>query len=63
MSDISFHFEWWEWLLASPILGWPGLIGGAIIGAALWRKKPVGGAIIGAIIGNLLIFALRLAMK
>jgi hypothetical protein len=41
----------------------PGAIGGGLLGAALWPKRRIAGAVIGAIIGNLLIFALRLWLK
>lgn len=63
MSDISFHFEWWEWLLASPIIGWPGLIGGAVFGAGIWRKRRIAGAFIGGLIGNFLVAAVLLMTK
>lgn len=63
MSDISLNFEWWEWLIASPVLGWPGLIAGGVIGAALWPKRRLLGGAIGAIIGNLIVFLIRIVLK
>lgn len=40
MSDISLHFEWYELLAGSYVIGWPGaLIGaalGALLGAPVW---------------------------
>lgn len=51
MSDISLEFEWRERLIASPVLGWPGLLAGGAPGAA-----------IGAIIGDL-IFFIRIMLK
>jgi hypothetical protein len=52
VSDISINFEWWELVLLSPMLGWPGLIVGGIIGALVWRKRPILGGVIGAVAGN-----------
>lgn len=55
MSDISFYYTWWQLLLASPVIGWPGAIFGAILGATLGRRSAIGlilGMIIGAILGN-----------
>ncbi|HXZ68853.1 MAG TPA: hypothetical protein VEH07_09710 [Alphaproteobacteria bacterium] len=52
MSDIDIRFEWWELLLYSPIVGWPGLIIGATVGALAWKRRRIAGGIIGAIIGN-----------
>jgi putative Mn2+ efflux pump MntP len=63
MSDISIRFDWWEWLLISPVLGWPGAIAGAALGAALSPKRRIAGGVIGAIIGNLIVFAARLMLK
>jgi hypothetical protein len=63
MSDISLNFEWWEWLIASPVLGWPGLIGGGALGAALWPKRRFLGGALGAIIGNLIVFVARILLK
>ena len=54
MSDISITFTWWELLLYSPLLGWPGLFTGGVLGAIVWRKRPIIGAVLGAIVGNLL---------
>lgn len=52
MSDIDIKFEWWELVLLSPLLGWPGLFAGAVIGAIAWKKRPIVGGILGAIVGN-----------
>ncbi len=52
MSDINIEFEWWELVLISPILGWPGIIIGAIVGAISWRTRPILGGVLGAVIGN-----------
>lgn len=61
MSDISINFTWFELLLVSPMLGWPGLIAGGAIGA-LWRRRRIFGAVLGAIAGNLAVFAARLLL-
>jgi hypothetical protein len=63
MSDISINFTWYELLLISPILGWPGLLAGGAVGALAWRGRPIVGGVIGAIIGNVLVFAFRLWFK
>ncbi|MEQ1756541.1 MAG: hypothetical protein ABL973_20665 [Micropepsaceae bacterium] len=60
MSDIKIEFTWYEILLFSPMLGWPGLISGGLIGAAIWRKRPIVGGIIGALVGNAAVFLVRL---
>jgi hypothetical protein len=52
MSDIDIKFTWWEFLLASPVIGWPGLILGAALGALAWRGRRVLGGAAGAIVGN-----------
>lgn len=59
MSDISIHFTWWELVIASPVLGWPGALAGAALGALLVKKRLLG-AVIGAIAGNFLLFGARL---
>lgn len=60
MSDISINFTWWEILLISPFFGWPGLFAGGVLGAILWRTRPILGAVIGALVGNFAVFFLRL---
>lgn len=39
MSDISPSFGWWESLIATPILGWPGALAGAAEGARREEAK------------------------
>lgn len=63
MSDIALSFEWWEWLIASPVLGWPGLFIGGALGAAIWPRRRLPGGAIGAIIGNLVVFIIRIILK
>lgn len=58
MSDINFEVEWWELVLLSPMLGWPGLLVGAVAGAIAWKKRPILGGVLGATAGN---FAFALA--
>jgi Na+/proline symporter len=53
MSDIDLKFGWWELLLFSPIIGWPGLLLGATLGALGWKRRRIVGGAIGAIVGNL----------
>lgn len=62
MSDISIDITWWELLIFSPVLGWPGAIVGGGAGWLVWRKRPIAGGFIGALVGNLCWFAVRLAM-
>jgi len=52
MSDISFNYTWWQLLLASPVIGWPGALLGAGAGALLWQGRRILGGLGGAIIGN-----------
>ncbi len=63
MSDISINFTWFELLLISPMLGWPGLIAGGALGAALFPRRRILAGVIGAILGNLIVFAARLLLK
>lgn len=56
MSDIGFDIEWWALLLYSPVFGWPGLLIGAALGAALWKRRRILGGVLGAVAGNLLWF-------
>ena len=57
MSDIDIKFSWWDLVLFSPVIGWPGLIIGLIAGAALapriWKKWRIVSALCGALAGNL----------
>ena len=63
MSDIDIKFKWWELLLYSPIIGWAGLLLGAVLGALGWRRRRVAGGIIGAIIGNFIWAAAAIYLK
>jgi putative Mn2+ efflux pump MntP len=62
MSDISINITWWDLIIFSPVLGWPGAILGGILGVLLWRKRPILGGAIGALIGNFSLFAARIYM-
>ena len=62
MSDISLNITWWELVIISPMLGWPGAIVGGLVGVFAWRNRPILGGAIGALVGNLGLFAARLFM-
>ena len=63
MSDISFNFTWWELLLYSPIIGWPGLLIGAVLGTLAWKERRIAGGVIGAILGNFIWAAAAIYLK
>jgi hypothetical protein len=58
MSDISFHFTLIDLLVAAPVFGWPGLLLGGAAGALVWRKRRMVGALLGAILGCAVWFAI-----
>lgn len=60
MSDISINISPVELILLSWVFGWPGLIAGGVLGALLWKKRRIVGAVLGALIGNFLVFSVRL---
>lgn len=62
MSDISLQFSPFELIVFSPVLGWPGLIAGGLIGALLWKKRRILGGVLGAILGNFVVFGARLLL-
>jgi hypothetical protein len=62
MSDIAIKITWWDLIIFSPVLGWPGAILGGILGALLWRTRPILGGTIGALVGNFGLFAVRMFM-
>jgi len=62
VSDISLHFSPLELIVFSPVLGWPGLVVGAVLGALIWRKRRILGGVLGAVGGNFVVFCLRLAL-
>ncbi len=51
MSDISIQFESYDLPLIALIIGWPGLLMGALAGFLVWRKHRVPGAALGAVGG------------
>ena len=59
MSDISIKIGWVDLILLSPYYGWPGLLGGAILGALIWPKRRALGALICGLVGNSAVFSLR----
>jgi Na+/proline symporter len=54
MSDIGLDFGPLGWAAVILIIGAPGLLIGAALGAMLWRRHRLWGALIGAIIGLVL---------
>ena len=62
MSDISFNISPLELIIFSPVLGWPGLIAGGVLGALLWKRRRILGGVLGAIIGNFAVFGVRMLM-
>jgi hypothetical protein len=61
MSDISIQFTWLDLMLVALLVGWPGLLLGATIGAIGWRSHRVYGAALGALLGLALWAGLRFA--
>jgi hypothetical protein len=53
LSDISIHVTWLDVALWAPVLGWPGLIAGGLLGALLWKRRRMLGAVLGALAGSL----------
>ena len=51
MSDISLNITWLDLLVLAPILGWPGLLIGAALGAYFWRQRRIAGGVLGAALG------------
>ena len=55
MSDISLNFAWYEILLLIPLIGWPGLVlGGALSAALFWKRRRILAGVIGALIGGVI---------
>lgn len=55
MSDISLNFTWLDLLILAPIVGWPGLVIGAMLGVLLfWKRRRIAAGIVGAAIGCLI---------
>lgn len=54
MSDISINVTWLDVVLWAPVLGWPGLIVGGLLGALLWKGRRILGAVLGALAGSAL---------
>jgi hypothetical protein len=51
MSDIAIQFTWLDLVLVAGLIGWPGLLLGAAIGATAWRRHRIYGAGLGALLG------------
>jgi hypothetical protein len=59
MSDISITFPWYSWPLLLAFFGWPGLLIGLVLGAVLWQRHRIWGAVLGAIAGCLIWWAAK----
>jgi hypothetical protein len=53
MSDIGLDWGPFDIALIALIIGAPGLVIGAALGAVLWRRRRVWGALLGAVVGLL----------
>ena len=53
MSDIAINISWLDIALYAPLLGWPGLLIGAALGALVWRKRRILGVVLGGLAGAL----------
>lgn len=62
MSDITLEFTWWELLLVALVMGWPGAILGGLVGTQVWRKRPVLGGVLCALVGDAIVCGLRILM-
>lgn len=51
MSDIAFQFTWPEILLFLLLIGSPGLLLGAALGALAWDRHRVYGGMVGGVVG------------
>ncbi|MFO1055899.1 MAG: hypothetical protein U1E53_02915 [Dongiaceae bacterium] len=59
MSDIRLDFGWEAIAVLVLLLGWPGLIGGAALGALAWRRRPWLGGLLGGLGGTAAVAGLR----
>ena len=57
MSDVGLIFSPLDYLMIALVIGSPGLVIGAGLGAVAWRRHCIIGAITGAVIGMLLCLA------
>ena len=53
MSDIDITFDWYFWPVIAVMIGWPGLLLGAAVGAMAWKRHRIIGALLGMIAGTL----------
>jgi hypothetical protein len=51
MSDIGLNWGVTGWAVIALIVGWPGLLVGAVAGLLLWRRHRITGALLGAALG------------
>jgi hypothetical protein len=51
MSDIGLNWGVTGWAIIALIVGWPGLLVGAVAGLLLWRRHRVTGTLLGAALG------------
>jgi hypothetical protein len=57
MSDVGLIFGPWDYIELAFLIGSPGLVIGAGLGAVAWRRHRIYGAAIGAVTGMLLCIA------
>jgi hypothetical protein len=59
LSDIRFDFGWEIIPIVALMLGWPGLIAGAALGALGWSRRRWLGGLLGGLGGTVLVAGLR----
>lgn len=62
VSDISIQFTLWDFIIAAPVFGWPGLILGGACGALVWKERRILAAVLGAAVGCALWFAVSVLL-
>jgi Na+/proline symporter len=63
MSDVGLYFSPLDLVVIALIIGAPGLIVGAVLGALLWRRHRFYGAVLGGVVGLVVFDAGVMAWK